>query len=85
MALLHIHVQPKASRNEIGEMLEDGLLKVRVTAPPEDGKANVAVIKLLAKRLTIAPSALEIVRGHTSRNKAIEIAELSDAELKQRL
>lgn len=83
MALLHIRVQPKASKNEIGDFLEDGTLKVRVTAPPEDGKANAAVIKLLAKRLKIAPSALEITRGHASRNKTIEIAELTDDELKR--
>lgn len=85
MALLHIRVQPKASKNEIGDVLEDGTLKVRVTAPPEDGKANAAVIKLIAKRLKIAPSALEITRGHTSRNKTIDIAELADDELRQRL
>lgn len=84
MALLHIRVQPKASRNEIGETLEDGTLKLRVTAPPEDGKANTAVIKVLAKHLKIAPSALDIVRGQTSRNKTIEIAELSETELRLR-
>ncbi len=85
MALLHIRVQPKASRNEIGEVLEDGVLRVRVTAAPEGGKANAALVKLLAKHLKIAPSALEIVRGQSSRNKTIEIAELSDDEIRQRL
>ncbi len=85
MAHLHIRVQPKASRNGIGPFSDDGVLKVRVTAAPTDGKANAAVIKLLAKRLKIAPAGLAIVRGQTSRNKTVEIAELTDAELRQRL
>lgn len=85
MALLHIRVQPKASRNEIASSSEDGALRVRVTAPPEGGKANTVVLKLLAKHLKLAPSALEIVRGQSSRNKTIEIAELTDVELRQRL
>lgn len=66
-------------------MADDGVLRVRVTAPPADGAANEAVIKLLAKHLKVPPSALELVRGSTSRNKVIEIAELTDNELKQRL
>ena len=85
MAKLNIRVQPRASRNEIGELLDDGTLKVRVTAPPTDGEANAAVIKLLAKHLKISPSGLEIVRGQTSRNKTIKITEITDAELRRRL
>ena len=84
MAQLNIRVQPRASRNEIGELSEDGVLRVRVTAPPTDGKANEAVVKLLAKHIGIAPSALTITRGGTSRNKVIEVEGLTDDELKQR-
>ena len=50
---------------------EDGALRVRVTATATDGKANKAVVKLLAKHLGVAPSSIEIVRGHTSRDKLI--------------
>lgn len=84
MALLNIRVQPRASRNEIAGLSEDGVLKVRVTAAPTDGEANDAVLRLLAKHLHMAPGALTIVRGGSSRNKVIEVAGLSDAELRQR-
>ena len=49
----------------------DGWLKVKVTAPPTDAKANDALIKFLAKQLGVAPSKLSIIRGHKSRNKAV--------------
>ena len=90
MALLNIRVQPRASRNEIvpspgGEVpLESLVLKVRVTAAPTDGEANDAVLRLLAKHLGVARSTLTLVRGGTSRSKVIEVAGLSDAELRQR-
>ena len=75
--VLAIHVTPKAGANAIGNLqaAADGshALKVRVTQPPDKGKANKAVISLLAKRLGFAKSALEIVAGHTSRDKLIRI------------
>ena len=73
---LHIKVTPKAKIERIKkEVRDDGtaLYKIYVTAAPEDGKANDAVIKLLAKSLDIAKSSLTIVRGHTIRDKVIKI------------
>ena len=84
MGLLEVRVQPRASRNEIGDFMPAGALKVRVTAPPVDGKANDAVVKLLAKQLGITPSSVTVVRGATARNKTIEIDGLSDDEIRQR-
>jgi uncharacterized protein (TIGR00251 family) len=49
------------------------LYKIYVTAPPEDGKANAAVIKLLAKTIGISKSSIRITKGHTSREKTIKI------------
>ena len=69
---LDIHVQPRASRNSV-EVAAYGTVKVRVTAPPDKGKANDAVVKLLAKRLGVSKSAVRIVRGHTSRNKVVQV------------
>ena len=70
-ATLSVRVTPRASRDEI---LRDGAdLKVRVTAPPEDGKANAAVTKLLAKALGLPKSRLTLVRGETSRDKSFRI------------
>jgi len=66
-SLLHVRVQPKARANAVvgwrGETL-----RVSVTAAPEDGKANRAVIVLLADSLGIAPSSISLVRGASSRD-----------------
>ena len=67
-----VRVQPKASYDRItGE--HNGSVKVCVTAPPEDGKANAAVIKLLAKKLKQPKSSIRITAGTTSRQKKIHI------------
>ncbi|MBY6113739.1 DUF167 domain-containing protein [Mameliella alba] len=69
--MLAVRVTPKASRNAV---LRDGDdLRVTVTTVPEGGKANAAVIKLLAKALGIPKSRLELVRGETSRDKQFRI------------
>lgn len=71
-----LKVTPRASSERIvAENQPDGslLLKVYVTCVAEDGKANAAVIALLAKTLGLAKSAITIVRGDTSRNKVVEI------------
>ena len=73
---LLIKVTPNAKSERIKkEIGADGavLYKVYVTVVPEDGKANEAVLKLLAKALGVAKSNLTIVRGHTSRLKTIRI------------
>lgn len=69
-----VRVTPKAAANRVKvEKLPSGewQIKVYVTVPPEDGKANAAVLKLLAEELGVAPSRLEIMRGGTGRNKTI--------------
>ena len=73
---LRVRVTPKASRERIvSEMQTDGsvLLRVYVTCVPEDGKANKAVIALLAKALGVAKSRVVITHGLTDRNKIIHI------------
>jgi len=70
--LLSVKVQPRASRNEIGEPLGDEL-RVKVTAPPVGSAANEAVVKLLAKSLKIGRGSVELVRGQTSRHKVFKI------------
>ena len=73
MIRLLIKVTPKASADRIQGWAEGGVLKVSVTAVPEDGKANKAVIALLAKRLKLPKSALIIASGETSRRKTLLI------------
>lgn len=68
---LSIRVTPKAARNAV--LVRDGIIRVNVTTVPEAGKANTAVIKLLAKALGIPKSHLTVVRGHTNRDKVIAI------------
>lgn len=73
---LRVRVTPRASSERIKiETLPDGerLVRVYVTVVAEDGKANKAVIALLAKTLGLPPSALKIAQGLTSRDKLIEI------------
>ena len=77
-------MQPKASRNQV-DGFEDGTLRLRVTAPPTEGKANAGVIALMAKTLGVSKSRLEIVRGHGSRDKVVAIDTLSEQEVHRRI
>ena len=71
--MFSIRVVPRSSRTEIiGE--HDGLLKVKISAPPVDGAANEELITLFAKRLDVPRSAISIVRGETSKTKQLRIA-----------
>jgi hypothetical protein len=73
---LRIKVQPKARRNTIDGVAPDRdgpVLKLAVNAPPEDGKANAAVVALLAEALGVAKAAVSVVMGATDRRKLVEI------------
>ena len=70
-AEIAVRVTPRASRNAV--ILDGEAIRVTVTVVPEDGKANAAVIKLLAKALGVAKSRLVLVRGATSRDKLFRI------------
>jgi uncharacterized protein len=68
--LLAVKLQPRASKNEIGEPLGDEL-KIKVTAPPVDAAANRALVELLAEKLGCARGRVELIRGQTSRHKTV--------------
>jgi uncharacterized protein len=68
---LNIKVIPNAKREKLVE--ETGRLKVYLTAPPVDGKANKALIAFLAEHYNVKKSAVKIVRGETGREKVVEI------------
>lgn len=72
-----VHVTPKSGKDQVVgiAMADDGLreVRIRVTAPPEDGKANKAVCKLVAASLGISKSAVSVKRGETSHHKQLEI------------
>ncbi|WP_457678072.1 DUF167 domain-containing protein [Thermovibrio sp.] len=65
--------------------MEEGRLKVKVTAPPEKGKANEALIELLSKRLKVPKRSISIVSGQTSRVKRVFIEGIDFATLQERL
>lgn len=67
-----IRVIPSSSQNSI-TTLEDGTLKVKLTCAPVDGKANQALITLLAKEYGVAKRSVEIVKGKTSKQKIVRI------------
>jgi uncharacterized protein (TIGR00251 family) len=71
--VLSVRVQPRASRNEVLEVRDSRLL-IRTTAAPADGKANKAVIRLLADFLDVAPSRISLMRGQTQRNKLVRVS-----------
>jgi len=66
-----VRVTPKASRNAV--TVDGDTIRVHVTTVPEDGKANAAVVKLLAKSLGVAKSRLVLTRGATSREKVFRV------------
>ena len=68
-ALINFKISPNASKNEIIKT-EDGI-KIKITAQPVDGKANKALIEFLSKHFKIPKTSIEIVKGHTSKEKTI--------------
>lgn len=79
-ATVAVRAQPGARKNAVlGE--HAGSLKVAVTAPPEDGRANEAILDVLAEALGVKRSHLELVSGHTHRNKVILVRGLTVEEL----
>ena len=81
---VEVHLQPGARANEIVG-LDGNILRVRVTAPPREGRANEALLALMAQELNRPKSDLSIIRGHSSRHKVISISGLSPEELKERI
>ena len=84
MLTINVHVQPNSRRNEMVGF-EDGVLRVKIAAPPVKGKANRELIDFLGKLLDITKSSITIEKGLTSRRKVIGIEGLTQAEILQRL
>jgi uncharacterized protein (TIGR00251 family) len=79
-----VKVQPRARKNAITGMVGDAL-KLALTAPPVDGRANEACIEFFANLLAVPRSSVTIASGETSRNKVIRVAGLSADEVRRRL
>ena len=83
-ATLAIKVHPRAKKNAITGEVGDAL-KVSLTAPPVEGRANEACIEFFAKLLNVPRSSVTIAAGQNSRNKVIRVAGLSAEEVRERL
>ncbi len=76
---LAVRVTPRASRNQIVEVMADGTVRIRITAAPVEGEANAQLLAFLAEVLNVPKSRLEIVAGQTGRDKLISVLDM-DAE-----
>jgi uncharacterized protein len=83
-ATFAVKVHPRAKKNAITGEVGDAL-KVALTAPPVDGKANAACIEFFAKLLNVPRPSVTIASGQSSRNKVIRVAGLSAEEVRRRL
>ena len=75
-------IQPRSSKNEVTGVYKDAL-KIRLTSPPVDGKANKACLQFFAKWLGISPSEIRIVQGLSSKSKTIEVADLTKKQFQE--
>ena len=82
---LAVRVTPRASRNEIVEMLDDGTIKIRIASSPSDQEANDALIGFLSEVLGVPSSRLDIVAGVTGRDKLISVIDMDAETVHQRI
>lgn len=79
-----VRVKSRASRNRV-TCYRDGKMRVSVTAPPHGGRANAALLDLLADALGVAKSRLTIIRGHSSRDKIVAVEGLAAEDVNRLL
>ncbi len=79
-----MRLQPGASKNEVVGR-QEGVWRIRLTAPPVEGRANRALIEFLAKKLDVARSRITLLRGETSREKLLAVEGLDEATVQARL
>jgi uncharacterized protein (TIGR00251 family) len=82
--MIAVKVVPRAATTAVVGWL-DGMLKVRVTAPPQDGRANAAVEALLAATLGLKRSAVNVISGHAAAHKRVAIDGLDRVQIEQKL
>jgi uncharacterized protein (TIGR00251 family) len=80
-----VRVTPRASKNEIVEVLNDGTIKVHLVAPPVEGKANEALVKFLAQVLGVTASRIEVVAGANGRDKLFSVLEMDAATVHKKI
>lgn len=81
---LHLLIQPKSSKNEVVG-LHDNRLKIKIMAPPVDGKANTHVIEFLSETLNLPKRDIRLIRGDTGRQKTVEITGVTEEYVREKL
>ena len=71
--MIEVKVEPRSSRRQISGIMDNDILKVKLTAPPVDGSANEQLIELISETTGVRKSQIRIVRGQSSKRKLIEI------------
>jgi len=84
-AAITVRVTPRTARDEIHDILDDGTIKIRLTAPPVEGKANKELVKFLSSILDVPPSAIEILAGQSGHDKLLSIMGLSSQEVQKKI
>jgi uncharacterized protein (TIGR00251 family) len=84
-AAISVRVTPRTAKNEITDILDDGTIKIRLTAPPVDGRANQALIEFLAKILDVKVNQIEVVAGQTGKDKLLTIVGLKPEDVQKRI
>jgi len=82
---LAIRVIPRAQTNEIAEVLPNGTVRIRLTAPPVDGQANQALAKFLSKMLGVPKSSIEIIAGLSSRDKLVSVLDMTPELVQEKI
>ena len=82
--IVEILLQPRASRNELAGV-QGGRLKIKVTSPPIEGKANEKLCEFLADLMGIGKKRVQVIAGHTARVKRVSIADISLDDVRKKL
>jgi uncharacterized protein (TIGR00251 family) len=82
---LAVRITPRASHNEIVEVMSDGTIKIHIAAPPVDGEANEQLVTFLAEVLNIPKSRIEIVAGAVGRDKLISVLDMDTETVHKRI
>jgi hypothetical protein len=84
-AAITVRVTPRASKNEISEILDDGTVKIRLTTPPEESVSNQALMLFLADVLGVKTSQIEIVAGTNSKDKIVAVTNMDSSVLQNKI
>jgi len=84
-AALTVRVTPRARKSEVGGILEDGTIRIRIQEPPVEGKANRALVTFLSKMLGVRKNRIEIVAGQKGLDKIVAVEAMTAEEVESRI